>query len=131
MKLVSIILATLFVCLIVVLGVKSYRQDRQSGFVSVTNEEFSKIIAEPKVQVVDVRTPGEFADGHIPGAINIDVRSVGFDKQISTLDKASPVAVYCRSGRRSKIAASKLSKLGFVVYDLDNGVVNWNGPLEQ
>lgn len=56
---------------------------------------------------VDARTPQEFIEGHIPGAVNIDINSKDFIRQAASLDKTSPVAVYCRSGRRSKVAAEK------------------------
>ena len=131
MKLTTILFASLFVCLIVILGVKGYRQYKRPAFESMNNAEFARILAEPGVQVVDVRTPGEFAEGHIPGAVNIDVRGADFDRRIRTLDRDRPVAVYCRSGSRSKVAASTLSEAGFKVFDLDRGIINWDGATER
>lgn len=63
--------------------------------------------------IIDVRTPAEYAAGHLEGAINIDVESGQFAEQVATLDKAEDYAVYCRSGRRSAIAADQMSHLGF------------------
>lgn len=100
------------------------------GFISQSNEEFAKTISDSNVQLVDVRTPEEFAEGHIPGAMNIDVRNANFDERISELDSGRPVAVYCRSGSRSKTAAQKLVAKGFKVYELNKGFINWDGPKE-
>jgi len=63
--------------------------------------------------VIDVRTPGEYAAGHIAGAINIDVEASDFATRIATLDKGAPYLVYCQSGRRSAIAARTMTDAGF------------------
>ena len=69
--------------------------------------------------VIDVRTPGEFAGGHLEGALNIDVQSPDFAAQISQLDPAGDYFVYCRSGNRSGQAISQMSNMGFT--SLTNG----------
>ena len=69
---------------------------QNSGFISQNNEEFAKTIHKKGVQLVDVRTPQEYAAGHIPGAINIDVRGTDFDTNVAKLKKTKPVAVYCK-----------------------------------
>ena len=101
------------------------------GFVSVEADEFAREIAKEGVQLVDVRTASEYADGHIPNAVNIDVFSSDFAEKIATLDKAKTLAIYCRSGRRSKAAAEQAVKLGFKVVELDGGVLSWSGELVQ
>lgn len=102
------------------------------GFVSQGNEEFAATISDSNVQLVDVRTAEEFADGHIPGAVNIDVKRDDFDELAAAgLDSGRPVAVYCRSGARSKVAAKRLAGKGFTVYELDSGFMNWDGPKEK
>ena len=63
--------------------------------------------------VIDVRRPDEYASGHIAGAVNIDVDADTFDEQISALDKDEPYLVYCRSGRRSALAAQRMAEAGF------------------
>jgi rhodanese-related sulfurtransferase len=89
-------------------------------------EEFQNFIAEPKVQLLDVRTPEEFSEGHIAGARLVDVNDSTFVEQaMGILDKQRPVAVYCRSGRRSARAASLLANKGFQVTNLDGGVLAW------
>lgn len=69
--------------------------------------------------IIDVRTPGEFASGHLDGAINIDVQSPDFAEQIMQLDKDGDYLVYCRSGNRSGQAISQMSQMGFS--ELTNG----------
>jgi rhodanese-related sulfurtransferase len=65
------------------------------------------------VVIIDVRTAGEFNEGHIANAINIDVESMRFEAEIAALDKDVTYALYCRSGNRSSIAAGKMSDAGF------------------
>ena len=65
------------------------------------------------VVIIDVRTAGEFNEGHITNAINIDVQSSSFDSDIAALDTNVTYALYCRSGNRSGIAAGKMSDAGF------------------
>ena len=100
--------------------------NNQSAFTSVSVEQFAADIANPQVQLVDVRTPGEHAAGSIPGSMNIDVKSDEFATCASRqLDKERPVAIYCRSGRRSKTAADILVGLGYKVIELDSGYNGW------
>lgn len=114
---------------LVLIGVYVYSQRRAAeAFKSVRNAEFAEIIADSTVQLVDVRTPAEFAAGHIPKAKNIDVRGENFESEAQTqLDKSRPVALYCRSGARSKVAARTLAAKGYRVYELNKGFMNWNG----
>jgi phage shock protein E len=63
--------------------------------------------------VIDVRTPSEYAAGHIAGAQNIDVEAADFGTKIAALDKKAPYLVYCHSGRRSGIAATQMAAAGF------------------
>jgi rhodanese-related sulfurtransferase len=77
------------------------------------------------VQLVDVRTPGEWQAGVIDGAMLCDIYSSDFEKRISELDLSKPVYVYCAVGGRSGNAASKLKKMGFKVYDLRGGMDAW------
>ncbi|WP_440879349.1 rhodanese-like domain-containing protein [Tenacibaculum sp. C7A-26P2] len=78
------------------------------------------------IQLVDVRTPEEYAEGKINNAINIDVTSDNFEERVSnSLKKDSPVYLYCRSGGRSVIASKILINKGFEVYNLEGGYINW------
>lgn len=89
-------------------------------------DEFQTLIANPAVQLLDVRTQDEYDDGHIAGATLVDVNDTTFvDKAMAVLDPQRQVAVYCRSGRRSARAASLLTARGFKVTNLDGGVMAW------
>lgn len=87
----------------------------------------AKLLENPGIQLVDVRTPKEFSNGHIKGARNIDFNSADFAQQLEKqLDKNQPVMLYCRSGKRSEKAARKMAELGFrEVYDLQGGFLAW------
>ena len=98
-------------------------------FKSVDAQQFAEVIANKDVQLVDARTPEEFSEGHIPGAVNMDVKSADFDAQIATLNPARPVAVYCRSGRRSKLAAERMTNAGLQVTELSDGILSWKGEV--
>ena len=90
------------------------------------NEFESMLAADATMQLLDVRTPEEFAEGHIGGAMNIDWKADGFAEKAQVLLATDrPVMVYCRSGRRSAAAASALEKLGFKTYNLKGGIVAW------
>lgn len=106
---------------------------QSQGFESLSAEDFAKVVADSaQCQVLDVRTVGEFAGGRLPGAVNVDVRSKDFDSLcLAKLSKDKPVAVYCRSGRRSKAAAERLVRLGFAVKEMDGGILSWRGPVER
>lgn len=65
------------------------------------------------VVVIDVRTPGEFSEGHLVAALNIDVQSSSFESEIALLDKSATYALYCRSGNRSGVAAEIMAEAGF------------------
>ncbi len=94
---------------------------------TVDNRAFARLIADPQVQLVDVRTAEEFDAGHIPGAVNINVQLTTFAEDIAVLDPERPVAVYCRSGVRSVKASEILASKGFKVYNLKDGFLSWDG----
>lgn len=93
---------------------------------SVSVPEFEQEIKADSVQLLDVRTPQEYAEGHIAGAINIDVQSDDFQPAATQkLSKDSTILVYCRSGRRSLDAAEILTRLGYRVINLKGGILDW------
>ncbi len=88
--------------------------------------QFASIIAEPGVQIIDVRTPQEYADGHIQGAVNIPVQQSDYAGRVAQLDPAGTYAVYCRSSARSKGAVTEMRNAGLPnVYELTGGTVAW------
>lgn len=97
-----------------------------AAYANVGVDEFQTFIANPVVQLLDVRTQDEFDEGHIAGARLVDVNDSTFvEKAMAVLDKQRPVAVYCRSGRRSARAANLLSEQGCQVTNLAGGVMAW------
>jgi len=92
----------------------------------VDAETFKEKLTEKDVQIIDVRTPNEYAQGNIKGSTNMDYFGDDFQSKLSTLDKSKPVLVYCAVGGRSGKAAKMMKKMGFmVVYDLKGGYNNW------
>lgn len=94
--------------------------------ISVSAPEFDKVFKADSVQLLDVRTPQEYAEGHIDGALNINVQSDDFRQMAEKeLSKESTILVYCRSGRRSMDAAEILTELGYKVVNLKGGIIEW------
>ena len=96
-------------------------------FKTVGVEEFAKAVSDTSYVVLDVRTPAEHAEGHIPGThFNIDVLEDSYtETAIKTLPKDKRVALYCRSGNRSKNAARILAEEGYQVLELGTGFLGW------
>lgn len=93
---------------------------------SLDSLAFKALINNSDIQLVDVRTPKEFAKGSLENAINIDINVDGFsERAVQTLSKDRPVAVFCHSGERSRIAADILSDMGFEVFNLTEGLIGW------
>ena len=98
----------------------TYRQITMDEAVDMMAQETGYII-------LDVRTPAEFAEKHIPNAINIPNENIGTDEISALPDKDQLIMVYCRSGRRSKEAAEKLVKLGYTNIVEFGGIIDWKG----
>ena len=101
-------------------------QAQDKGYKSLSIEDYEKAIADTTIVRLDVRSSEEFSEGHIRGAINIDVLKSDFEqKATATLPKEKTIAVNCRSGKRSKNAAAILTKNGYKVIELDAGFNGW------
>jgi rhodanese-related sulfurtransferase len=97
-----------------------------TGAIDLGVSEFSTKVAEAGVITLDVRTPIEFAEGHIEGARLIDFQSGNFENEIASLDKNATYAVYCRSGNRSGQAVKVMQDAGFTnVFNMNGGVIDW------
>lgn len=103
-------------------GSSSYRQIDAAEAVQIMAEEDEYII-------LDVRTEQEFAQGHIPGAINVPVETIGTECPPELPDKDQLILVYCRSGNRSKTASEALAKLGYSNIVEFGGIVDWPGDI--
>jgi rhodanese-related sulfurtransferase len=99
----------------------------KKSYENVQAATFKKLIAEnPAAVILDVRTPAEFKQGAIKGAINIDIMGSSFNEKIAQLDKDKTYLVYCRSGNRSGSACSSMGKDGFKnIYNLSGGMMQW------
>lgn len=101
-------------------------QQKGEGFESLSVSDFANVINDPEVQRLDVRTVAEYSEGHIPGSMNVNVLDDSFVAVAdSVLQSSRPVALYCRSGKRSKKAARILVGKGFKVYELSTGFNGW------
>ena len=99
---------------------------QQQKFESLDAEAFEQVISDTSVVRLDVRSIDEYASGHIAKAINIDVMKDDFKtKATSLLPKDKTIALYCRSGRRSKKAAGILVENGYKVIELNSGISGW------
>ena len=121
MKPVSILL-----CLMNFLGCQA------ADFRSMDADRFAQVIEDTTVVRLDVRTASEYSQGHIPGALLIDVTQADFmQKAEQLLPKDKTIALYCRSGRRSKTAAMQLAQQGYQVVELNTGFNSWKGEVER
>ena len=102
----------------------SYRQISMDEAVKMMKDEKNYII-------LDVRRPDEYAEGHIPGAINVPNEEIGTAEIAELPDKSQLILVYCRSGRRSKEASEKLVKLGYTNIVEFGGILDWKGEIEK
>ncbi|MGJ8732684.1 MAG: rhodanese-like domain-containing protein [Cellulophaga sp.] len=93
----------------------------------LNSAEFKNKIEHTNVQLIDVRTPNEYKNGHIKNAINIDFFSRDFMSNFDNLNRDEAVYIYCRSGSRSRKSANKLASVGFTkIYDLKGGILGYN-----
>ena len=98
----------------------------------VSMNDIVKIMEENKDYViVDVRTPDEYAEGHIPNAINIQNETINETVYNKLKDKNQLILIYCRSGSRSRQAAYKMQKLGYTNIVEFGGIINWKGKIEK
>ncbi|MEO7175124.1 MAG: thioredoxin domain-containing protein [Saprospiraceae bacterium] len=97
------------------------------GKLNLSVSDFAgKINSMPNATILDVRTPKEFASGHLRNATNVDWNNEDFSSRVEQLDKSKPVFVYCLSGARSTAAANKMRADGFKeVYQMDGGIMKW------
>lgn len=119
--------------LTLLLCVASFAQVNQAPARSVADapkaelnpEEFKRAIETGKYQLVDVRTPSEFASGHIAKASNIDWTASGYETAFTAIKHDTPVLLYCHSGGRSEQALEYLIGKGYRVQHLDGGISAW------
>ena len=126
-KLVFLLLA---VMLLTACG-QDKENDQGAVYVNITAEEAKQIMdSEEGYIILDVRTQEEYNEGHIPGAIQISHEEIGEKAEDVLTDKDQLILVYCRSGRRSKIAAEALVELGYTNIKEFGGIIDWPYEVE-
>ena len=130
-KITGILLA-LVLALLLCFGCSSPETETPAQIIEdITAEEANELIREnegnPDFMIIDVRTPEEYADGHIENSVLIDFYADDFEEQIGQLDRDGKYLVYCRSGNRSSQSISIMEELGFTeVYNMLGGIGAWN-----
>lgn len=96
-------------------SVSGITQTRSESFSveGLTNAQLSEMLVKEQILLIDVRTPAEFEQGHLKGALLIEYQNIGQEIEKYAVDKNMPIALYCRSGRRSGVAASILVSQGY------------------
>ncbi len=103
---------------------------RKNSYQRIAMDEAMSIMEKERGYIIlDVRTPGEFKGGHIPGAINVANESIGSGEIPELPDKEQLILVYCRSGSRSRQAAGKLAGLGYTNIMEFGGILDWPGKI--
>lgn len=99
--------------------------EEESAYHKITAEEAKTKIEEGNVTILDVRTEEEYQSSHIPGAMLLPLDKIGSEPPKELPDKEADILIYCRSGNRSKQAADRLVKLGYLnIYDF-GGIMDW------
>ena len=124
-RMLTALLGLLFVC-----SLDSVTQAKETGYQKIDQETAQQMMEKDDGHViVDVRTREEYDEGHIPGAVCIPNESIGCDSPEALPDYEQIILVYCRSGRRSKEAAEKLSGMGYTsIYEF-GGIIDWTGEI--
>ena len=121
--------------LLAVMMLTACGQDKENNqgavYVNITAEEAKQIMdTEEGYIILDVRTQEEYDQGHIPGAIVISYEEIEEKAEEVLMDKDQLILVYCRSGRRSKIAAEALVELGYTNIKEFGGIIDWPYEVE-
>ncbi|TDX12547.1 thioredoxin domain-containing protein [Flavobacterium sp. S87F.05.LMB.W.Kidney.N] len=121
------ILKTSITAIAFVWAVAAFSQNENHSSLSL-DSFYSKIKSQKNPQIVDARTPEEFALNHIEGAVNFNLQSENYDQYVAKLDKSKPVFIYSIGAGRSVILEKELLKTGFSeAYSLEGGIANWIG----
>lgn len=110
--------------IVTVLGISCNTKSQSDVINVLTPTEFKE--KSVNQTIIDIRTPQEFSQGHIEGAVNINYYDSNFMDQIAKFDKNKPIFIYCRSGNRTESASKKAADFGFTqINDLEGGILYW------
>jgi phage shock protein E len=118
---------TIVVAILTLIGAGVTRaQTSKPAVPKIDAEQFDALRQKPNTVVLDVRTPKEFAEGHVPGAVNMDISDPTFHKKLDALEKSKTYLVHCARGIRSNRAVNMMSSLGLAgLYDYHGGFDDW------
>ena len=117
-----------FLLIILLLASCSAPEQSDLGYMQISESDALELMAEEKDYIIlDVRTPEEFEERHIVGAINVPNETIGTEEIAELPDEDQMILVYCRSGNRSKDASQKLVELGYTNIIEFGGINNWTG----
>ncbi len=129
---IVIIIASIGIINHTVGGETSGGDKKMNGYTSITMDEAKEIFStQGDYIILDVRRADEFAQGHIPGAINIANEDITDAEPAELPDKEQTIYVYCRSGNRSKQASAKLADMGYTHIIEFGGIIDWTGAVEK
>jgi rhodanese-related sulfurtransferase len=132
MRLLRSLLHYMAMLIVIVLLAGCAATTSSNGNTLLNSHAFAKKMKQPDVILIDVRTPEEFAAGHLPNAVLYDFNVGIFQQQLPTLNKQKKYLLYCRSAKRSDKAASLMKAAGFEdVIQLRGGIQNWKGAIIQ
>lgn len=110
------------------------KEQSEGSIPLITADSLKASMGNPKIVILDVRTPEEFAEGHVQGAVNVDYRSADFAAKVDKLDKTKSYEVYCKSGRRSGESVKLMKEKGFNAASVTGGILEWQSkgfPMEK
>ena len=129
---IVIIIASIGIINHTVGGETSGGDKKMNGYTSITMDEAKEIFStQGDYIILDVRRADEFAQGHIPGALNIANEDITDAEPAELPDKEQTIYVYCRSGNRSKQASAKLADMGYTHIIEFGGIIDWTGAVEK
>ena len=130
-------LKTIFSTLLIAFAVMSCNQTVNSqstaSVVNIDGAKLTEMAKDSNTIIIDVRTPGEVAEGYIPGTkLFMDYNGGQFETSYKSLDTSKTYIIYCRSGKRSSNASEQMIQAGYKkVYNLTGGISNWSGDIKK
>ena len=128
----TIIVLALAALLLLSFAACASESENQIDYEQISGDQAKALMdSESEYIIIDARTEAEYAEGHIPGAILIPEYEISEQAETKLPDKDELILVYCRSGRRSKIAAEELVKLGYTNVKEFGGIIDWKYEIEN